>query len=167
MSVADSTLPAPATRYPGVGPRAIATLIDSVLGFIVIGVPLLVAFGQKTITYTDAGTSTSYSTSNSWVFAVWLVLAIAYYVLFESTIGATPGKFVLGLRVRDEAGNKCTAKAALLRNVLRVVDAFPYVIPYLLGAIMIWEDDSSPAMADVRRRRRIGDRVAKAIVTYR
>jgi uncharacterized RDD family membrane protein YckC len=167
MSLADSTLPGPATRYPGVGPRAIATLIDSVLGFIAIGVPILVAFGEKSTTNTTGGTSTSYSTSDSRVLALWLVLALAYYVVFEMTIGATPGKLVLGLRVRDAAGGKCTARAALIRNLFRLVDGFPYVVPYLVGAVAIWGDDSAQSEPSVSRRRRVGDRVAKTIVTYR
>jgi uncharacterized RDD family membrane protein YckC len=166
MSAADSTLPAPATRYPGVGPRAIATLIDSVLGFIAIGVPLLILFGKKSTTNTTGGTTTSYSTSDPKVLALWFVLAIAYYVAFEAGIGATPGKLVLGLRVRDATGKKSTPAAALIRNLLRPVDAFPYVVPYLVGAIAIWNDDSAPGEGSVRRRRRIGDRLAGTIVTY-
>lgn len=159
MSTAEPIVPAAATRYPGVGPRAIATLIDSVLGFIVIGVPLLVLFGKKSTFNGTGGTTTSYSTSDPKVLGLWLLLAIAYYVLFEAALGATPGKLVLGLRVRDTSGQKCTATAALIRNALRLVDAVPYVIPYLAGAIAIWNDGS--------RRRRIGDRVAGTIVTYR
>jgi len=165
--VADSALPAPATRYPAVGPRAIATLIDSVVGFIVVGVPVLVLFGQKSTTNVSGGTSTSYSTSDPKVLLLWCALAVAYYVLFETTIGATPGKLVLGLRVRDASGSKCTPRAALIRNLFRVVDGFPYVVPYLVGAIAIWEDVSAPGEGSIPRRRRIGDRVAKTIVTYR
>jgi uncharacterized RDD family membrane protein YckC len=159
MSLAESALPAPATRYPAVGPRALATVIDSVLGFIAIGVPLLILFGKKSTTNVTGGTTTSYSTSDPKVFVIWVVLATVYYVLFETSIGATPGKLVLGLRVRDvTTGTKCTARAAVIRSLFRVVDGFPYFVPYLVGAIAIWQDDSH---------RRIGDRVANTIVTYR
>lgn len=159
MSLAESALPAPATRYPGVAPRALATLIDGVLGFIAIGIPLLILFGKKSTTNVTGGTTTSYSTTDPKVFVIWGVLALAYYVLFETAIGATPGKLVLGLRVRDATtGTKCTARAAAIRNLLRVVDGFPYVVPYLVGAIAIWQSDSH---------RRIGDRMANTIVTYR
>jgi uncharacterized RDD family membrane protein YckC len=74
---------------------------------------------------------------------------------------------VLGLRVRDHTGEKCTPKGALVRNALRVVDAFPYFLPYLVGAIAIWDDDSAPGEGTVRRRRRVGDRLGGTIVTYR
>jgi uncharacterized RDD family membrane protein YckC len=163
-----SVVPAPATRYPAVGPRAVATVVDSVVGFIAIGVPLLIAFGKKSTTNSTGGTTTSYSTSDPKVLGLLLVLAIAYYVIFEAVVGATPGKLLLGLRVRDATGKRCTPKAALVRNVLRVVDAFPYFVPYLAGAIAMWTDEPSPDgshRADPPRR--IGDRLAGTIVTYR
>jgi uncharacterized RDD family membrane protein YckC len=162
VTATDSTLPAPATRYPAVGPRAIAVLIDSVVGFVAIGIPLLLLFGKKSTTNVTGGTTTSYSTSDPKVLALWGAFAIAYYVLFETALGGTPGKLVLGLRVRDATGTKCTARASLIRNVFRLVDGVPYVVPYLVGAIAIWGD--GPVEGP---RRRIGDRVANTIVTYR
>jgi uncharacterized RDD family membrane protein YckC len=164
-----SARPVPAaTRYPGVGPRAIATLIDGIVGLVAIGVPVLLAFGKHTTLNTANGTTTSYSTSDPSVLALWAALAILYYVVFESWLSATPGKLVLGLRVRNADGSRIAVRAASIRNVLRVVDAFPYVVPYLVGAIAIWSD--GPLEGDdeaLSRRRRIGDRVAGTIVTYR
>ncbi|SRR5260221_5172718 len=167
MSIPQPVVPAPATRYPGVGPRAVATLIDGILGFVVIGIPLLAVFGSKSTTHTASGTSTTYRTSDPKLLALWFVLAVAYYVVFETTVGATPGKLVLGLRVRDAAGAKCSPRAAVIRNVLRVVDAFPYFVPYLVGAVAIWTDESLSEEGTASRRRRVGDRVARTIVTYR
>jgi len=170
MSAAQTAVPAPATRYPGVGPRAVATVIDSIVGFIGIGLPLLLVFGKSTTVNTSGGTTTTYSTSDPKVLTLWLVLAVAYYIAFEATVGATPGKFLLGLRVRGATGEKCSARGALIRNVLRVVDGFPYLVPYLVGAIAVWSDGSSRTTdrleAD-RPRQRVGDRAAGTIVTYR
>jgi uncharacterized RDD family membrane protein YckC len=117
--------PSPATHYPGVGPRAVATVIDGIVGFIVIGLPLLLIFGKRSTTKGPNGTTTSHTTNDPKVIALWALLAIAYYVAFEVALGATPGKLVLGLRVRSTTGEKLTLKAAVIRNVLRVVDAFP------------------------------------------
>jgi uncharacterized RDD family membrane protein YckC len=158
--------PALATRYPGVGPRAAAAVVDSIVGFLVIGIPLLVAFGTKRTTHSDGATTTTYSTSDSRVLLLWLVLAVAYYTFFEVLWGATPGKFVLGLRVRAETGGPITLGSALTRNALRIVDAFPYFLPYLFGAVLIWTDGPAPGEA-VPRRRRAGDRLARTVVTYR
>lgn len=156
-----------ATRYPGLGPRAAATIVDGILGFVVIGVPLLAIFGKKTTVDTGQGSSTNYSTSDPKVLLLWGVLAIAYYVVFERVWSATPGKFVLGLRVRSADGSRASTKQVVVRNVLRVVDAVPYFIPYALGAAIAWSDGSIAEDHVAQRRRRFGDRVAGTLVTYR
>ncbi len=160
-----------ATRLPGVGPRAAATVVDGIVGGLAFGVPLLFLFGKtSTTTNADGSTMTMHSTSDPKVLALWGVLAIAYYVVFEAALAATPGKFVLGLRVRDHTGQRISWKASLIRNVLRIVDAFPYFIPYLVGAVAIGSDGSSDltwAPGEQRRRRRLGDRAAGTIVIYR
>jgi uncharacterized RDD family membrane protein YckC len=165
---ATPALPVPAaTRYPGVGPRAIAVLIDGIVGFIVIGLPILLIFGDKsTTTGPDGATTTTHSTSDPKVLALWAVLAIVYYVVFEAWLAATPGKLVLGLRVRSADGTGIDLQAALIRNLLRVVDGLPYVVPYLVGAIAVWSDGEGEDEARSRHRR-IGDRAAGTIVTYR
>jgi len=163
---AEGSRAVPATRFPGVGPRAVATFIDAFIGFLVIGLPLLFAFGKKTSTSGPNGSTTTYSSSNPKVLLLWLVLAIAYYVVFEAALGATPGKFALGLRVRTADGGKISLRQSEIRNVLRVVDAFPYFVPYLVAAIAVW-NDGVLSEASVPLRRRVGDRVADTIVTYR
>jgi hypothetical protein len=45
--------------------------------------------------------------------------------------------------------------AAAVRNLARAVDAFPYVIPYLVGAIAVRSSDT---------KQRLGDRWAKTVV---
>ena len=144
---------------PGVGPRAAATVADAVVGFIVVGLPVLALFGRHTTTHTGGDTSVHWSTSSPWVLLLWLVLAIAYYVVFELWLAATPGKLMLGLRVRMSDGSPLTLRAALVRNALRVVDAFPYALPYLVGAVAVWSGGEPP--------QRVGDRLAGTIVAYR
>jgi uncharacterized RDD family membrane protein YckC len=158
-----------ATRYPGVGPRAVAVLIDGIVGFIVIGIPILSSFGTTSTTIApDGSTTTTHSTSDPKVLALWGALAIAYYVVFETWLAATPGKLLLGLRVRRADGTRINLRAAVIRNLLRVVDGFPYVLPYLVGAIAAWSDGSLEGEDEARaRHRRIGDRAGGTIVTYR
>jgi uncharacterized RDD family membrane protein YckC len=142
-----------------VGPRAAATIADAVVGFVVVGVPVLALFGRHRTTHANGSTAVSWSTNDPRVLLLWLVLALAYYAVFERWLGATPGKLMLGLRVRMGDGSPVTLRAAVVRNALRVVDAFPYAIPYLVGAIAVWSGGEPP--------RRVGDRVAGTIVTYR
>jgi uncharacterized RDD family membrane protein YckC len=158
-----------ATRYPGVGPRAIAVVIDGIVGFIVIGLPILLIFGTKSTTTGPHGaTTTTHSTSDPKVLTLWAILAIVYYVVFEAWLAATPGKLVLGLRVRRADGTRIDLKSALIRNLFRVIDGLPYVLPYLVGAIVVWSDGSLEGEDEARsRHRRVGDRVAGTLVTYR
>jgi hypothetical protein len=77
VSAAELTVPAVATRYPGVGPRAAATVVDGIIGAIVIGLPLVLLFGDKTTTSGTGGSTTTYSTSDPKVLLLWFVLAVA------------------------------------------------------------------------------------------
>jgi len=59
-----------------------------------------------------------------------------YFLLFEwRWNGATPGKRLLGIRVIQTAGVRCTFERLLLRNFLRVVDSLPFL--YGLGAVVM------------------------------
>ncbi|MCI0636136.1 MAG: RDD family protein [Actinobacteria bacterium] len=83
------------------------------------------------------------------------VLWLAYMTLMEAKYGGSVGKRVRGLRVVMEDGDPVTPEAALTRNLMRFLDAFPYVVPYLVGAVAI---SNSPRM------QRFGDRVAETMV---
>jgi uncharacterized RDD family membrane protein YckC len=80
----------------------------------------------------------------------WLlpVAYLGHYVAFEGTFGRTPGKRLLGLVVRERDGSTCGLRAALVRNLLRVVDGAVF---YLVGLAVVVLTDGD---------RRIGDHVA-------
>jgi uncharacterized RDD family membrane protein YckC len=84
------------------------------------------------------------------LFASWFV----YFVAFEATLGATVGKLLFGVRVRRAGGGHIGWMAALIRNLLRVVDVcFGFV-----GLLLILV---SP------RRQRLGDYAAGTVVVAR
>jgi uncharacterized RDD family membrane protein YckC len=83
------------------------------------------------------------------------LIAIVYYVVMEGTAGGTIGKFLTGIRVANVDGTKLGWTGAVIRNVARVVDAFPYGVPYLIGAISVW---TSPT------KQRLGDRWGSTVV---
>jgi uncharacterized RDD family membrane protein YckC len=152
-------------RRVGVAPRAVAAVIDFFVSLLFLGLPLTMVLGERTThtTVTSDGTQATASTDTYWgmdtsVFLLWVVLTLAYFIVFETYVGATVGKLVLNLRVRQVDGNPISFEAALLRNTLRIVDCFPYFLPYLVGAGFIWSGSE--------RRQRLGDRVADTIVTY-
>ncbi len=145
-----AALPLP-SPFGSIGARTLAHLLDIILflvpayflvgngygalfggltesGFDLHGVPALIAIGVT-------------------------VLAFGFYLLlFEGLVGATPGKFLLGLRVNRVAGGPPSFAQALVRNLLRIVDAFAV---YLLGLIV--------ALIS-KKRQRVGDLAAQTIV---
>ena len=154
-------------RQVGVAPRAIAAIIDAILSGLVIALPLALLAGPRsheTVVKIDGNgnplgaTTTTYLHLDSGAFVLWVALTLGYFIAFETAFGGTIGKLVLGLRVRYRDGSPVAIDAALVRNLLRLVDCFPYFIPYLLGAVFIWTGNE---------RQRLGDKLAETIVTWR
>ena len=142
--------PEPKTAvYATLEERAKALAIDALLWLAVL-VPLAAVFGVI-------------SSSNGFL---WIriggppilmatVLWLVYMTLMESKHGASFGKRARGLRVIMEDGGPLTPEAALIRNLVRFVDAAPYVVPYLVGF---------RAASKSSERQRYGDRVAETVV---
>jgi uncharacterized RDD family membrane protein YckC len=129
-------------HYVGVGRRAVATIVDTAMLFVL---------GYVVAAVTGGLTSTGFEVQGGpalLVFGLWLL----YYIALEATIGATLGKLLLGVRVVKAGGSRMDWSAAIIRNVLRIVDG---IFIYLIGAILVWSS---------QRRQRLGDRVADTVV---
>ena len=132
-------------RYVGVGRRFLALLVD-----LAISVAWLLLF-------LDVERSSGYihvELLGGDAVAYWAV-SLAYVTIMEGLWGATVGKFATGLRVVGADGRKLGFGAAVARNLARVVDALPFYVPFLVGALSVW---TSPA------RQRLGDRWARSVV---
>jgi len=78
-----------------------------------------------------------------------LAVIVLYFVLLEGWFGATAGKKALRLRVARADGRRPGIGPALVRNLLRAVDALPAF--NILGVVLILRS---------AERARFGDRVA-------
>jgi uncharacterized RDD family membrane protein YckC len=85
---------------------------------------------------------------------VFLVLMLLYYYLTETSMGRSPGKAAVGLRVVAEDGSPPTNKAILIRTLMRLIDWLPLF--YLVGFITVLATGSD--------RQRVGDLVARTRV---
>jgi uncharacterized membrane protein SpoIIM required for sporulation/uncharacterized RDD family membrane protein YckC len=86
---------------------------------------------------------------------LWFVTFWGYFALFEAFSGGrTPGKRRLGIRVIMDTGHPLTFQAALVRNLVRLVDLQP-VGTYGVGALFVFFN---------QRHKRLGDAVAGTIV---
>jgi uncharacterized RDD family membrane protein YckC len=133
-------------QYVGVWRRFLAVLID---GIILGVIYYAVAAATGNLTPTASGNA-------SLPGGVVAVVAFLYFIIMEGFMGATIGKFLLGIRVVKLDGSRIGLGAAIIRNLLRIIDALPTA--YILGAILIWTSS---------RKQRLGDRVAHTVVVRR
>jgi uncharacterized RDD family membrane protein YckC len=98
------------------------------------------------------------------------VLEWFYGGLFETYMnGQTPGKWIMGIRVLTIDGQPVNGLQAVLRNVLRVVDASPLLSLQVFGADIPWYGLPTfmaglVAMSLNRRFQRLGDLVCGTMV---
>jgi uncharacterized RDD family membrane protein YckC len=138
----------------GVALRFVAVLLDSIIVLfplaIVAGILAGGAYSKSGPGYANAGVNVEGTG-----LLVWLVLFLGYYTICEAALGKTLGKRMVGIRVVDEEGDEIGFSAAVIRNLLRLVDG---LFVYLVGAIFAW---SSPLG------QRLGDRAAGTVVVRR
>ena len=141
-------------EHAGLGLRFAAVLLDAIIVFfplgLVVGLLSGGGYAESGDGYANAGVDVGGS-----AFWALLLLGIGYYVFCESASGATLGKRIVGIRVVDEDGEHITFGAAVVRNLLRIVDGLFF---YVVGALF--------ALTSARGQR-LGDRAAHTVVVRR
>lgn len=138
----------------GIPLRFVAVLLDAVIVLFPLGILLgLMTGGGYKVSgegYTTAGVNIE-DRAFLWL----VVIAVGYYVVCEAATGATLGKKLVGIRVVGEDGEHVTFGAAIVRNLLRLVDAlFFYLVGFVFAVLST-------------RRQRLGDRAAHTLVVRR
>lgn len=138
----------------GIGSRALALAIDMLLQ---IGVGIVLGLLTALISYMGflprVGKQYVYAIL---IFAAFL-MEFGYFAFFETIWnGQTPGKRWTKLRVITDSGRPIGAQAAILRNLMRIVDS----IPFPIYAVAIITSLLSP------QSKRIGDYVAGTVVIH-
>jgi uncharacterized membrane protein SpoIIM required for sporulation/uncharacterized RDD family membrane protein YckC len=136
----------------GVGSRTAAALLDTVLLTLGGGLIALVA---GAIAMGGSGGAVA-----RWVVAALVLLyyfaLLGYFILFEALNGGrTPGKQALGLRVVMATGHPITPAAAVVRNLVRLLDCYFPLLPFLPGLLFVFLQ---------RRNQRPGDLAAGTVV---
>jgi uncharacterized RDD family membrane protein YckC len=137
----------------GIGSRSLALAIDTLLQFAVL---ILVGVAAGLIAY--AGFFPQMG--KQWVYAILIFVVFlsqfAYFAFFETIWnGQTPGKLWTHLRVITDSGRPVGAQAAILRNLIRIVDSLPSLYAVGIVASLI-----SP------QNKRVGDHVAGTVVIH-
>ena len=138
----------------GIGSRFLAILIDTLIQgatYIFLLVAVVLALN------TDAGRALP-NTLRNWIavimLAVLFLIQIGYFIAFEIFMGGqTPGKRLFRLRVMKENGYPLGPVDAIIRNLIRLIDFFPFA--YGVGVVCMFLNE---------RAKRLGDYAAGTIV---
>ena len=120
----------------GVGRRAVAIIIDSILLFVV---------GYVIAAATGGTTAGGFELQGGPAFLM-LAIGLAYYIVLEALHGATIGKRVMKIKVVKEGGQPLDWQASIVRNVLRIIDGIFF---YLVGAIVVWVSKGKQRLGDM------------------
>lgn len=133
--------------------RVGAFLLDAVvLGFTFGTLSALIAAAAFVVAPDPTG-SVAVNTAVLLLQVLTVAVGFGYFVYTEGRYGQTLGKRALGIVVVSEDGEPIDSGDALVRNVLRIVDALPGM--FLLGAVLILLTE---------RGQRVGDLAAETVV---
>ena len=151
--------------------RAVTVFFDEILAAFALIVDLAAAQVAKSLAAFFAGTQLALALILGFV-VLW-----GYFIYFETVWnGQTPGKRQLGLRVIRDGGYPINVYAAIVRNLIRVMDGMPLVAVSLIGIGVIGKQPLTGAMGGLcilipvlclllsARYQRLGDFVAGTLV---
>src|SRR5215510_10122974 len=128
----------------GVGSRMAAALLDVFL----LGVSLIALL----IIY--AWLDFLRGLPGGWATALMILVVFllfwGYFTLFEAlNTGRTPGKQALGIRVVMDTGRPINAGAAVVRNLVRLLDCYFPILPFLPALFMMFVNRSNKRLGDM------------------
>ncbi|HUC39337.1 MAG TPA: stage II sporulation protein M [Gemmatimonadales bacterium] len=131
----------------GVGSRVAAALLDLVLQ--AVGLVGLWIAGSAI----EGDVFSSRGMARSWFGAVMILLSFCllwgYFTLFEALNGGrTPGKQALGIRVVMDTGRSLTPTAAVVRNLVRLLDSY-FPIPFVPAVLSMFLHPSNKRPGDM------------------
>ena len=146
---AASHLTEPEVPYAGVATRAVALALDAAVAHVIVfaGGAILALVGSLVA---DVRLDTL---ARLLAAAAWLAVVGAYFVLFWSTAGQTPGMRLMALRVATPG----RTHPGVTRSVVRVIGLGLAIVPLFLGFL--------PVLVD-QRRRGLHDLLAGTVVLY-
>jgi uncharacterized RDD family membrane protein YckC len=148
-------VPYATSPYQGVAVRFVAILLDTII-IAIISYILSAPFNALAVITDNAAGTVTISLGGALGGLVSLAVFMLYFTLLEGHYGQTVGKMAVKIKVVREAdGAPIDYSQAAVRTILRFLDEIPYVVLYLLGAILIWSSEE---------KQRLGDRVANTVV---
>jgi uncharacterized RDD family membrane protein YckC len=135
--------------YAGIATRAVGLAVDAALAqLIVLAGGAVLALAASLVGNATLETPEKLLAAFGWAFVVG-----AYFVLFWTTTGQTPGMRLMGLRVLGPEGGHLS----LTRALVRLLGLALAIIPLFAGFLPVLVDD---------RRRALQDLMAGTVVVY-
>lgn len=151
--------PRPATKV--VGRRVAALLIDNLVYVLLAAIAWFALTHRFDSRHSRGGGfvigHTRYAFQSSTNRTIWLVLiallAIALFIVLPGLRGSSPGRALTAIRVVRADGRPPGVARALVRYLLWViVDAFPYVLPGLVGFVVALVSRGNQRVGDMAAR---------------
>jgi uncharacterized RDD family membrane protein YckC len=138
----------------GIGSRFVAILIDYLIWTVaIIGIIIVIALVDPSL-YNFSQLGEKWATAIS--ILIPFLLFWGYFTLFEAFWdGRTPGKRMAKIRVIQRSGRGIGLFESMTRNLLRIVDQFPFI--YAVGVVSIFL---------TRDHQRLGDLAAGTLVIH-
>jgi uncharacterized membrane protein SpoIIM required for sporulation/uncharacterized RDD family membrane protein YckC len=129
----------------GVGSRMAAAILDTILLY--LSLLLLFLVGSQ-------GVDVIGGAARGWFAAAVLLLLFGlvwgYFAAFEAWNGGrTPGKQALGIRVVMDTGRPVTVGAAVVRNLVRLLDCYFPLLPILPALLLMFINKSNKRLGDM------------------
>ena len=129
----------------GVGSRLAAAVLDTIVLWFAA---LILIFVRGAIRTAGASELTGWATAI--LILLGFLLVWGYFTLFEALNGGrTPGKQALGIRVVMDTGRPVTGPAAVIRNLVRMLDCYFPLLPALPALVMMFWQRSNKRLGDI------------------
>ncbi|HRX83924.1 MAG TPA: RDD family protein [Phycisphaerae bacterium] len=142
------------------GPRAIAFFLDAaavmLVAFPILFVPWFADHGVVMDQRMQERVQLAYAQDPDGVYWRWMIATLMfalYCIAFEATLGATPGKLAMRLRVYNHRAERASFAAVVVRNLLRF-EIYPMFHFFPIIVLVLF----------TRNRQRLGDLAANTIV---
>jgi uncharacterized membrane protein SpoIIM required for sporulation/uncharacterized RDD family membrane protein YckC len=131
----------------GLGSRMAAALLDSLLLFLTT---VLLSILGNALIGPDGPRGLAGGWAAALVVLLLFVLFFGYFAAFEALNGGrTPGKQSLGIRVVMDTGRPVTPAAAVVRNLVRLLDCYFPLLPFLPAVTLMFLHKSNKRLGDM------------------
>ena len=133
------------------GARIAAAFLDIIL---LVCLYIILGTATNNVVTENTGSSVTYSVGLSWpLFLVYQGVVFVYFTVQEAVWGTSVGKAALHLQVAA-GGGRMTWRAAILRNIFRLIDWLPAL--YLVGVVVMLVQGDQRRIGDFVGGTRVG-----------